>query len=78
MGENIAYGQYADNAGEQIIAQFIIDDGVPTRGHRTNTYSKSWTHAGVACGCHATYGDMCCIQFGKDIIDQGFPPPSLP
>ena len=32
-GENIAYGQYLDDAGEQVIIQFITDDGVPSRGH---------------------------------------------
>lgn len=60
-GENLAYARYDDTSGVRVIEQFIVDDGVPSRGHRSNIYNKGWTHTGIACGCHSVYGDICCI-----------------
>jgi len=51
--------------------QFIVDDGVPGRGHRENIYNKAFTHAGVACGCDILNFDGCCIAFGTDIYEYG-------
>lgn len=32
-------------------------------------FSEWFTHAGVACGCDSTYGDICCIMLGNNIVD---------
>ena len=32
-GENLAFGQYTDSSGLEIIVQLIVDDGVANRGH---------------------------------------------
>ena len=60
IGENIGYGL---NDPRLLTMQLIIDDGVPDRGHRKNTFSKAFTTAGIACGPHPHYGSMCVIDF---------------
>ena len=60
IGENIGYG--SDEA-RMVVMQLIIDDGVPDRGHRTNIYTKKYGTAGVACGTHPQFRQMCVIDF---------------
>jgi uncharacterized protein YkwD len=79
-GENLAYSD-VDN-GEDVILQLIIDDGVPSRGHRKNIFEKDFTHMGVSCGCHTMYNEVCCIAYGKDVQEkdsnmQAFAAPTL-
>jgi uncharacterized protein YkwD len=58
ISENIAYGPL-DARG--MVAGLIIDDGVPNRGHRVNTFDPNVRLAGIACGPHRVYGRMCVI-----------------
>ncbi|MDR1986700.1 MAG: CAP domain-containing protein [Treponema sp.] len=60
--ENIAYGK---NTGREIVVQLLIDDGVPSRGHRKNTMGKSYNVVGVAAGNHSRYGTMAVIDFAS-------------
>lgn len=60
IGENIGYGPQDPRS---MVMQLIIDDGVPDRGHRKNTFSEAFTTAGVACGSHTRYGIVCVIDF---------------
>ncbi len=62
VGESITYGP--DNA-EDAVRQLIIDDAVPTRGHRKMLFDTRWRHAGAACGTHRGYRWMCVIDFGE-------------
>lgn len=51
-GENISYGE--ENARE-IVLQLLIDDGVPSRGHRNNIMNPTFGIVGIACGNHKEY-----------------------
>jgi uncharacterized protein YkwD len=60
IGENIAYGQ---RTARDVVAAFIVDDGVPGRGHRKNLYNAGYHVMGVDCGPHSVYGTTCAITF---------------
>ncbi len=36
---------------------------------RKGLFDIAYSHAGVACGCDSTYGDICCIMLGKNVVD---------
>ncbi|MBA3316782.1 MAG: CAP domain-containing protein [Gemmatimonadales bacterium] len=60
VAENIAYGE---NAGREVVIQLLVDDGVPDRGHRDNLLDPGWGAAGVACGPHRQYRQMCVMDY---------------
>ena len=53
--ENLAFGMAEDPAAEarSRTIQLIVDDGVPSRGHRDNMFNPSFKWLGVAFGPHA-------------------------
>jgi len=55
-GENISYGM---ESGRAVVIQLIVDDGVPSRGHRKNIYKSDFLRVGLACGPHKMYKIMC-------------------
>ena len=59
-GENIAYGLW--NAREMVMA-LLIDDGIPSRGHRKNILNPSYELIGVAAGEHPEYRIVCVMDF---------------
>ncbi|MDR1976349.1 MAG: CAP domain-containing protein [Campylobacteraceae bacterium] len=60
--ENIAYGP---NSAKAIVAGLLIDDGVPTRGHRETILNTDYNLVGVSVGRHPQYGTMCVSDFVK-------------
>jgi uncharacterized protein YkwD len=62
-GETNAYGS-ADARG--IVVELIVDDGVPTRGHRAVIFDarSGFNVVGISVGPHKTYRSMCVIDWG--------------
>ncbi len=66
-GENIAYGLVS---AEEYVAGLIVDDGVPSRGHRSNLFNKSFRVVGTACGPHTEYELMCAQDFASSFVPK--------
>jgi uncharacterized protein YkwD len=60
IGEAISYG---NDEAREIVIQLLVDDGVPSRGHRKILLQEEFSRVGVAVGAHKTYGAMCVIDF---------------
>lgn len=58
--ENVSYGF---ESGMDVVMQLLIDDGVTSRGHRTNLFSQYGTVTGVSSGFHLNYKKMSCITY---------------
>ncbi|HYY41513.1 MAG TPA: CAP domain-containing protein [Pyrinomonadaceae bacterium] len=74
IGENIAYN--SGDAREAVVGM-IIDDGIPSRGHRKNIFSSDFRVAGVAIGPPSSYGLMCVITYAGGYADKGATTASL-
>jgi len=62
VAEIITYGP---PSGEEVVRQFIVDDGVRNRGHRRTVFAAEMRFAGTACGPHARYRVMCVVVVGR-------------
>jgi uncharacterized protein YkwD len=70
IGENVAYGQ---RTARDVVSAFIVDDGVPGRGHRKNLYNAGYHFMGVDCGPHSVYGTTCAITFAGGFHEKTVP-----
>lgn len=69
-GENISYGRYEKEYGKRIISQLLIDDGVPSRGHRTNMLREGFLSVGVAINTHPNYTMICVVDYAGRYTDK--------
>jgi hypothetical protein len=56
---------YGPTDARSVVIGLLVDDGVPSRGHRQNLLNPVFKYAGVGCGRHATYKEMCVIDLAK-------------
>jgi uncharacterized protein YkwD len=66
IGENLAYGN--DSARERVLT-WLIDDGFPSRGHRTRMMSPNYRVAGVSCGPQPEFQIMCVLTLAGGFVD---------
>ncbi|HWR01645.1 MAG TPA: CAP domain-containing protein [Chlorobaculum sp.] len=66
-GENISYGF---NDARTIVTSLLIDDGVPSRGHRKNLLNSSFRFVGVDIGPHRVFRDMCVMDFAGGYVSN--------
>jgi len=67
IAENIGYGP---DTARLMVMELIIDDGVPDRGHRKNIFKAALKTAGVACGPHPRYRNMCVMDFASEFKNK--------
>jgi uncharacterized protein YkwD len=63
-GENISFSPI--HIAHWHILQWLIDDGVANRGHREALLRPEYQRAGVACGTHSVYENMCVMEYASD------------
>lgn len=66
-GENISYG---NKDGLSIVLQLLIDDGMPSRGHRKNIFNSDFHKVGVGIDSHSKYKNVCVIDYATDYIEK--------
>lgn len=65
ISENIFYG---DPDARSVVLHLVIDDGVPSRGHRKNFLDPELRLVGVACGPHKIYSHVCVMNFAAGFV----------
>jgi hypothetical protein len=67
-GENI--GTAMHGAGELVVIDLFVDDGVQGRGHRKNLLSPRYHVLGVGCAPHRAYGTICVLDFAEGFEER--------
>lgn len=67
FAENIDYSR---STPRDIVISLLIDDGVPSRGHRNTILSHLFNVTGVAKGYHKTYGVFCVINYSTSFTSK--------
>ena len=65
--ENISYGK---GDARKIVIQLLVDDGVPSRGHRKSFIDSYFGVVGVAAGAHTKYSHMCVINLAQSYTEK--------
>ena len=47
----------------------IVDDGVPSRGHRTNVFKPEFNIVGIGSGNHKTYKTSCVLDYASEYTE---------
>lgn len=58
--ENI---DYMSTSAPEIVLSMLVDDDVPSRGHRKNIMKADFTKVGIAYGPHRDFGTICVLVF---------------
>mmetsp|Transcript_40105 Transcript_40105/g.45825 ORF Transcript_40105/g.45825 Transcript_40105/m.45825 type:complete len:418 (+) Transcript_40105:24-1277(+) len=73
--ENIGFGE---RTGFGVLTQLIVDDGVPSRGHRKNVFNEHLTMTGVGVASHKKYGSCVVLSYAGNFIDETVSPVEYP
>lgn len=65
MGENIDFGSYT---ARDVIISLLVDDGVPSRGHRKNIFNSDFKHFGFGTASHKDYGICVVLSYAGEIV----------
>jgi uncharacterized protein YkwD len=68
ISENISYSPIS--LAEWHVLLWVIDDNVPSRGHRVNLLNPSFRFTGIACGQHPDYATMCTMNYAAEYRDR--------
>jgi len=58
------------NTGKVIVMQYLVDDGVASRGHRTNVLNPALHKVGIAVGPHKVYKFMNVCDFAGSYTEK--------
>jgi len=72
VGEVIVYNY---TSAQNAVQQLVVDDGVPDRGHRKLLFLSQYRYAGVACGSHRQWRNMCVIVLAQTRDGSPIMPP---
>jgi len=53
-----------------VVIDLLVDDGVPTRGHRKILLEPDLRVVGVACGKHTVYRTMCVMDLADRVVEK--------
>jgi uncharacterized protein YkwD len=67
LGENLGFGEAS---ARRMVLMLLVDDGVPSRHHRTNLLELRFRVAGIACGPHPTYRSLCVIDLASEFEER--------
>ncbi len=68
IGENIDFGS---NDAVEILLSLLIDDGVPSRGHRKNIFNPDYKLIGIASHPHVQEKICCVMDFASFYTPKG-------
>jgi uncharacterized protein YkwD len=67
LRENISYGA---KIPQDVIINFLIDDGVPSRNHRKVLLDRKLTKIGIASGVNKLWDPICVVMLAGDFYDK--------
>lgn len=68
-GENLWFGREGSTAA-QVVENLIIDDGVPSRGHRLGIFDPQFQRVGICAGPHKTFGSCVVMDFAEQCYED--------
>ncbi|CAD8081650.1 unnamed protein product [Paramecium primaurelia] len=68
IGENISFGK---STAEDIVIQLIVDDGVPSRGHRSNFFEPAYKQVGIFGAPHKAFKFVFVFDFASKFSQGG-------
>lgn len=54
-----------------ILISMLVDDGVPSRGHRLNIFNKEFTYIGIACASHRNFKNVVVMNYIGNYREKG-------